>query len=170
MSGPVDRRSDALDERTLHAVAVRECAAQRRGHADGSGPQVRTRRRPRHWRDRHARHRGRRRRRRAATDLRQYAVLLPGDHQRNRKFSTAVAAKFPFRSGAGGSVPPERTGDGRRPSRVRQRGEPLGCRRRLARPAARRWHRDRRGQQRDRRQRLFDAAFAANSTTASFGC
>src|SRR6185295_7403798 len=84
----------------------------------------------------------------AAADLRQYAVLLPGDHQRNRKFSTAVAARFPFRSGAGGSVPPERSGDGRRPSRVRQRGEPLGCRRRLARPAARRWHRDRRGQQR----------------------
>src|SRR6266404_1632130 len=42
MPGPVDRRSDAVDERTLHAVAVREYAAQRRGHADGSGPQVRT--------------------------------------------------------------------------------------------------------------------------------
>src|ERR1700745_3225626 len=123
MPGPVDRRSDAVDERTLHAVAVRKCAAQRRDHADGSGPQVRTRRRPRHWRHRHARHRGRRCRRRAATDLRQYAVLLPGDNKRNRKFSTAVAAKLPFRSGAGGSVPPERAGDGWRPSRVRQRGE-----------------------------------------------
>jgi uncharacterized protein (TIGR03032 family) len=29
MPGPVDRWSDAVDERTLYAVAVRECAAQR---------------------------------------------------------------------------------------------------------------------------------------------
>ena len=72
-----------------------------------------------------------------------------------------LCGKFPFRSGAGGSVPPERTGDGRRPSAFVSAVKPLGCRRRLARPAARRWHRDRRGQQRDRRQRLFDAAFAA---------
>src|SRR5947208_17018248 len=113
MPGPVDRWSNAVDERTLYAVAVRECAAQRRGYADRRGPQVRTRRRPRHWRHRHARHRGwRRRRRAAATNLRQYAPLLPGDHEPNRKFSTAVAAKLLVRSGAGGSVPPERAGDG----------------------------------------------------------
>ena len=119
------------------------------------------RRRPRHRPHRHPRHRDRGRRRRAATDLRQYAVWLPRDHQRNRKLSPAVAAEIPLRSGAGGSLPPERTRHGRRPSRVCQRGEPLGCRRRLARAAARRRHRHRRGEQRDRRQRLFDAAFAA---------
>ena len=128
---------------------------------DGSGPQVCSPRRSRRWPDRHPRHRGRRRRRRAATDLRQYAVWLPGDDQRNRKFSAAVATKISYRPGAGGSLPPERTGDGWRPSRVRQRGKPLGRSRRLAGPAARRRHTDRRGEQRDRGERLFDAAFAA---------
>src|SRR5262245_60234630 len=106
MSGPVDRWSDALDKWTLHAVAVRECVAQRRDHADGSGPKVRTPRRPRRWPDRHPRHRGRGRRWRAATDLCQYTVLLLGDNQRSRKFSAAVATEIPDRVGAGGSVPP----------------------------------------------------------------
>ena len=142
----------------------------RRDHADGRGPQVRAARRPRRRPDRHPRHRDRRGRRRAAADLRQYAVWLPRDDQRNGKLPTAVATEIHVRAGAGGPLPPQRTGDGRRAPRLRHRGEPLRRRRRLARPAARRRHRDRRGQRRDRRQRLFDAAFAAALRRAGFGC
>ena len=74
--GAMDRRADAVDQRPLHAVAVRERARRRRDHAAGRGAQVRAARGPRHRPHRHPRHRHGRDRRRACAGVRQHAVLL----------------------------------------------------------------------------------------------
>ena len=110
---------------------------------------------------RHPRHRHGRDRRRARAGVRQHAVLLPRDGERQAKLPAAVAAAVHQRAGAGGPLPSQRPRHGRRAPRLCQRGEPLRRRRRLARAAPRRRRRHRRGERRDRGERPVDAALAA---------
>ncbi len=83
-------------------------------------------------------------------------VRLPGDGQRDGQLRAAVATAIPQQAGRRGPLPPERAGDGGRRAALRHGGEPVGRRRRLARPAAR-W-------------RLASSTCASNETCSRRAC
>ena len=171
LPGTVDRRRDLVDQRQDRALAFPQRSSARADDGDRRRPPLRPARRPGDRGDRHPRYRGRRRRRRPArADLRQHRLQLPGDPKRAGELPDALDAALHQRAGPRGPLPFERPRHGRGAAGVRQRGQPLRRRRRLARPAARR-RRDRRCRARARSSpRACPCRIRRASMAAGSGC
>ena len=155
--GPVREPADPLPLDAVPAVALRQCARAGPGVSGPRSP-LRAAGRLDHGRSRHPR---RRRGRQGADRLRQHAVRLPRRAERGRELRAAVAAAVHQPPRGRGPLPSERAGAERRARRVRHGGQPLGRRRRLARPADRGRRAGRRGGGRGGAGGPLDAALAA---------